>query len=131
MADVEAALLEFLGDLAWTTTVTPGDLPTKIADFGGVLRIRRIGGGSDRDSDQPVVSVQAFAADTIDNPRATHDLAWAVENRFVEVLNGARAGYAAGVSFDDITKSSGPVELPYPYPAITVAESIYRLTIRR
>jgi hypothetical protein len=130
MADVEVALLAFFDDLAYTVTVTPGDLGQRITDSGGVLRIRRIGGGADRDNDTPTISVQAFAAESYDNPRAAHDLDAQVWDRFLDILNGDNPGWVGGVVIEDPSKTSGPVELPYPDPAITVVESIYRLTVR-
>lgn len=137
MADVEAALLALFSDMAWTDTIADfRTLPDMIAAHGGVLRIRRIGGGADRDNDQPQVSVQAYASPTIDNPRATTDLQDAVWGRFLDILNGSRSGWCdlgngAGVLIEDPSKTSGPVTLPSPVPTITVVESLYRLTIRQ
>lgn len=131
MADIEVALLAFFDDLAYTVTVTPGDLAQRLAGGGKVLRIRRIGGGADRDSETPTVSVQSFAAESYDTaPRAAHDLDAQVWSRFLDVLNGDNPGWVAGVVIEDPSKTSGPVELPYPDPAITVVESIFSLTVR-
>lgn len=131
MADAEAALTAFLEDLATTVTVTPGNLKKLLDDGGRVLRVRRIGGGADRDDDNPTISIQSFAAPTKNNPRAAHDLDQEVWDRFLEILNGERTGWSAGVLFEDPSKTSGPVELPYPDPATRVVESIYRFTIRQ
>lgn len=137
MADVEAALLALFSDLAWTDTIADfRTLPDMIAAHGGVLRIRRIGGGADRDNDQPQISVQAYASPTIDNPRATTDLQDAVWGRFLDILNGSRSGWCdlgngAGVLIEDPSKTSGPVTLSSPVPTITVVESLYSLTIRQ
>jgi hypothetical protein len=133
--DVEPGLLEFFEDLAYTVTVTPGDLKARLADRdvdqGRVLRIRRIGGGADRDDDQPIISFQSMASETQAHPRAAHDLDNEVWERFLEVANGERAGWVAGFTIEDPTKTSGPVELPYPDPTTTVVESIYRFTTRQ
>lgn len=129
MADVEVALLAFFDDLAYTVTVTPGDLQPRIAGGGKVLRIRRIGGGADRDEDVPVISIQSFAGESYQAPRAAHDLDRLVWERFLGILDHGPVA-VGGVSLDEPAKTSGPVELPYPDPAVTVVESIYRLTVR-
>lgn len=130
MADVEAALLDFYADLAYTVTVTPGDLATRLAAGGKVLRIRRIGGGGDRDNDYPTVSFQSFAAESYEQARAAHDLDQAVWDRLVDIATGLNPGWVDGVIIEDPSKTSGPVELPYPDPATTVVESIYSMRIR-
>ena len=132
MVDVEAALMTFFDDMAWTTTVANYTyLPGLISEHGGVLRIKRIGGGGDRDTDRPTVSVQAYGVDTQANPRATHDLAAAVWDRFLEVLNGSRSGWVSeGVLIENPDKTSGPVEIPGPQtsPQIVIYESLFSLT---
>lgn len=133
MADVEVALLDFFADVAYTTTVADYRyLQEQITDHGGVLRIRRIGGGADRDADHPTVSIQCYANETQDNPRAAHDLDAAVWGRFLEVLNGSNSGWVGGVILEDPSRTSGPVELPGPEttPQITVVESLYQITLR-
>lgn len=126
MADVEAALLTFLDDLGYTVTTTPMDLEQRLP----VIRVRRIGGGGDRDNDRPIVSVQTFAKPTSASPRAHLDLAEQVEDRFIDLaLNGPQM--VDGVCLDEAAKDSGPVELPYPTAGIRTTETIYRLTTRR
>lgn len=132
MVDVEVGLMALLDDLGYTVTfVDWRDLQNQIDAHGGVLRIRRIGGGGDRDTDNPTVSIQSYANETQANPRAAHDLDGRVWQRFLDILNGAHDGWAAeGVLIENPDKTSGPVELPSTEPTITVVESLYRLDIR-
>lgn len=126
MADVEVALLDLFADLADVVTSTPADLEDRLP----VLRARRIGGGGGRDADFPIVSLQHFTAASAADPRAHFDLADATEARLLEIADyGPRL--VSGVCLESPVKDSGPVELTYPNPSVRVAESIYRLTIRR
>lgn len=127
--DVEPPLLDWLDDLATAVTSTPIDL----ADQVPMLRVRRIAGGGDWNNDRPTVSVQAFATPTSGSPRAHFDLATQVEDRFMSIaVNGPElVGGASKVVIEDPVKESGPVELPYPNPAVRVTETIFRFTARR
>lgn len=132
----ERALMAFLDDLAYTTTVADFRyLAANIAEHGGVLRIRRIGGDTDRDNDRPVISVQAYASDSDATPHATNDLQDDVWSRLLEIDTAVRSGWVdlgsgLTVLLESPEKVSGPVELPSPEPTITVVESIYRFTTR-
>lgn len=125
-SDVEAALLDYFSTLAHCVTSTPPDLAERLADDGKVLRIQRIGGGSDNNNDFPRVSVQTYTATDPDNPRSTLALAEDVRDMLLDLPK-----WVNGAMLDDSTCESGPVEWPWPDPAISVTQSIYRITVRR
>ena len=131
MGDVEVTLMHFYDDLAYTVTSTPQDVEDRVP----VLRIRRIGGAGDRDNDYPRVSVQAFATPTQAHPRAHFDLAAEVEHKMLQLAEyGPQLVKGTGVVLEvpaGSFKDSGPVELPYPNPAVRVTETVYRLVVRR
>jgi hypothetical protein len=127
MADVEAALLDWLGDLAYTVTSTPADLEQQLP----VIRIRRVGGGGDRDNDRPTISIQTFGKPTSGDPRPAHALAAQVEDKFLTVETYGPQPLGPDLCLDEATKESGPVELTYPNPAVRVTETIFRLVTRR
>lgn len=135
-ADVEPALMVYLEDLGWTVTSTPADLKTRLAT-SGVLRVKRIGGGSTRNTDDPRVSVQAFTLRDPAKPRSSHTLAGAVEARIAAISDNAGvitipAALGGGlVRLDSGEKESGPVEFPWPDPDVLVVECIYRISTRR
>lgn len=137
--DVEPALMVYLEDLGQGYTSTPPNLKELLTDpaVGKVLRIKRIGGGSTRNTDDPRVSVQAFTLRDPGQPRSSHKLAGAVEARIAAIADNAGvievpAGYGGGkVRLDSGEKESGPVELPWPDPDVLVVESIYRISTRR
>ena len=130
MADVEAALLEFFDDLAYTVTSTPLDLEQRLRNGERVLRVRRIGGAGDRDNDFPRVSLQHYAVASSAAPRAHFDFAEDTEDRLLDLADTGPL-FVAGACLDEAKKDSGPVELPYPNDSVRVTETIYRLTIRR
>jgi hypothetical protein len=125
--DVELALRAYLASLAYCVSSTPDDLQDLLATQG-VLRIQRIGGGGDRDTNQdfPNVSIQAFALRTSTVPRAAHDLASDVRDR-MEAIYGAAT--SAGV-LDSSETTSGPVEVPWPAAAVAVVQSIFSVVTR-
>ena len=137
--DVEPALMVYLEDLGWTVTSTPANLNEKLADpeVGGVLRIKRIGGGSTRNTDDPRVSVQAFTLRDPAKPRSSHKLAGLVEARIAAIADNAGvieipAEYGGGKArLDSGEKESGPVEFPWPDADVLVVESIFRISTRR
>jgi hypothetical protein len=130
--DVEVVLMEYLSDLGYTVTSTPSDL----ADRLPVLRIQRVGGGSDEDTDRPRVTIQAFVAASSVAPRAAQQLSGQVRDRLVNNNGGWVSGPllteqgVSGVLLDEVSHDSGPIEYPWPDPAIRVAQSIFTLTIR-
>ena len=126
MADVESALMTFLDDLGYTVTSTPADLEQHLP----VIRIRRVGGSGDEVNDFPRVSIQAMTAASSTAPRAHFDLAESIADRiFGLAVYGPQV--VDGVCLESPAKDSGPVELTYPNPSVRVAETIWRLTIRR
>lgn len=130
MADVDLALTEFFADVAYTDTVTPDELEELIVEHGGVIRVRRVGGGGDADNDTPRVSVQHFAFLSDDQPRAHFDLAQATEALLFDVATYGPQK-VGGLVIEAPVKESGPIELTYDNPAVKVTESIFRITTRR
>jgi len=135
--DVEPALIVYLAGVGYGDTVTPEDLMDRIAAGGKVLRIRRIGGGATRKTDEPRVSIQVYMLRDADHPRAAHEVAFDIED-LVDALGSSApvievpAEYGGGrVIFDSGSKDSGPVELPWPDPAVQVVETLYRISTRR
>lgn len=130
--DAEVVLMEYLSDLGYTVTSTPPDL----ADRLPALRIQRVGGGSDEDADRPRVSIQAFVAASSTAPRAAQQLSGQVRDRLINNDGAWVSGPlldeqgVPGVVIDGASHDSGPIEYPWPDPAIRVAQSIYTLTIR-
>lgn len=119
--DVEVALMDYLTNLAYTVTSTPADLTDRLP----VIRVARIGGGEDRANDFPRLSVQCFAAETYEQPRAAQDLAAAVWEQMRKL-----PAVSAGVRLDAASKDSGPVTIPWPTAGVAVKELIYTITIR-
>lgn len=138
-ADVEPALMVYLEDLGQGFTSTPPDLKERLLnpEIGKVLRIKRVGGGSTRNTDDPRVSVQAFTLRDPEKPRSSHKLAGAVEARIAAIADNAGVieippEYGGGrVRLDSGEKESGPVEFPWPDADVLVVESIFRISTRR
>lgn len=137
--DVEPALIVYLADLGFGVTFTPVNLKELLVDpaVAAVLRIKRIGGGATRKSDEPRVSIQAFTLRDSTMPRSSHQLARAVEARIVAIADNAPVisvptVFGGGtVRLDSGSKESGPVEFPWPDQDVLVVETIYRLSTRR
>jgi hypothetical protein len=130
--DTEVVLMQHLSDFGYTVTSTPADLKDRLP----VLRIARIGGGSNEDADFPRVSIQTFVAASSQSPRAAQQLAGQVRD-FLIASNGAWVSGplledqgVSGVLIDDVANDSGPIEYPWPDPAVRVCQAIYTLTIR-
>lgn len=119
--DIELALMEYLTNLAYTVTSTPADLKERLP----VIRVARIGGGEDRAHDNPRVSLQCFALETPNDPRAAQDLAAAVWEQMHKL-----PAVSEGVRMDSASKDSGPVAIPWPTPGIGVKELVYTVTVR-
>lgn len=134
--DVEPSLLDWFtglkvaGRTTYAASSTPSDLDDRLADGQLVLRVKRIGGGSDPDNDNPTISVQCFALASPDTPRAAWDLDSVVEEKFFEVTTYGPQK-VGDILMESPDKTSGPVEMPWPNAAITVVESIYRFAARR
>ncbi|HET7388428.1 MAG TPA: hypothetical protein VFJ19_17380 [Nocardioidaceae bacterium] len=120
--DIEQAVCDWLADLGETFTVTPLDL----ADRLPAIRVGRIGGQVDQQSDQPTIDIQTYTVRDADDPRSSLNLANAVLDRFLGFP------FMAGpVLVDEAHCSTGPTFIGYPDQTLSVVRAIYTLTIRR
>jgi len=138
-SDVEAGLLIWLKDFGYCTTWTPPGLPQLLAELdqqgeqGTVLRIHRIGGPADT----PTISVQNFNLRDSGNPRAGVLRALDIEAHMSAIGDNALpldlpSEWGGGkVRLDSAEMTSGPVELPWPDPAVSLVECIYTVSTRR
>lgn len=131
--DVEVALMVYLDDLGEGWTFTPADLNDRL-HTRPLLRIQRIGGGNTKQSDEPRVSIQAFTLRDPASPRSSHKLSATIEARLLSgpALVTIPTEYGGGTArLDTAETESGPVEFPWPDPAIRVVQCVYRLSVRR
>lgn len=120
-ADVEAALVTVLSDLATTGTVTPADLQTALP----FVRIARRGGSDDRITDTATVDIDAFAASRTDSRL----LADTIRARLI-APGGLVSG--AGVLIDQSSTATAPNEVPWSNDqSIRRFTATYRVTARR
>lgn len=141
--DVEPALLVYLEDVAdYVDTWIPTDLQDRTKRGEKVLRVKRVGGGMTATSDEPTISILAFAAFDAAAPRAAHHLMQAVTSKvlgigdlalpiLIPVELGGVEPNGTKVTLDSGGYQSGPVELPWPDPTVQVVESIFRISTRR
>lgn len=129
--DIELALCELLQPIAGTVTYLNPDL----TEAGNIdlayfpkIRINRIGGGEDDEqiTDFPRVSIQCLDVPSAANPRASQDLANAVE----VFLRGKKGIFGAATLIDGISKDSGPVSRFWDDPRVRVTELIYSADVR-
>jgi hypothetical protein len=117
-SDIEAAVMELLGDLASTGTLTPPDLAGSLP----FLRIRRLGGGEDRLVNSPHVDVEAFAS----TREAAYSLAESCRQRLLNVPHVTAAGV-----IDSVDSNGGPQEVSWEDPLILRYVATYCLTAGR
>lgn len=117
--DVEVVLTAWLAARlsVRTCTETPADLDAILP----VVQIERIGGGTERFSDHPRVSVDVYA------PSA--DASMALARQVQEALMSLR-GDAAGAVVRDVRCDSGPSRRPYVNPAVDRRGATYTVSLR-
>lgn len=120
--DLESAVGAALADIAggedhWDT-LTPADLQQQLP----FIRVRRFGGSDDRLTDQARVDIDYFAA--------TRAAAWAgaeaVRQRLI-----SRPLRVGAVVIDQVTTTSGPIEVPWDDPDIRRITATYTASARR
>lgn len=129
--DAELVMMQYLSQFGWTVTSTPADLSTRLAE-APVIRVQRVGGGATERTDSPRVSVQPFVLASSADPRTAQRVANDIRD-FLLSTDGAWVSgdlLEAGALIDSVSNDSGPVEYPWPDPAIRVTQSIYTVHIR-
>lgn len=120
--DIESAVGDAIAELAggdghWGT-VTPADLQQQLP----FIRVRRFGGSDDRLTDQARVDVDYFAA--------TRAAAWAgaeaVRQRLI-----SRPLRVGAVVIDQVTTTSGPIQVPWDDPNVRRVTGAYTASARR
>jgi len=126
--DIEVALCDYLGDLGYCVTSTPIDME----DHLPVLRITRVGGEDDfyNGWDHPNVVIQVFVAKNHADARDGFDLCESIRDRMNEVNDGGLYLASANALIAESHTISGPVELPYINPAISVFQCGHRITTK-
>jgi hypothetical protein len=117
---LEEGLADYLALHGWTVTRTGTDLQDRIRDHGAVIRVRRMGGDSQRWQLIARVGVEVFAA--------TYDKAWAVASA-VDAALLASPYNAGGWLVDRGVSESAPAEQFYD-PSVRLIASAYRVTTR-
>jgi hypothetical protein len=126
--DIELALMDYLDDLGYTVTATPLDLQ----DHLPCIRIARLSGADDaRDNlDYPNVAVQVYVAKSAADPRAGHNLSETIRNRMNLIADGGVYVTSENALMVDCATISGPAELTYIDPAISVFQTVHRVTTK-
>ncbi|MCW2904925.1 MAG: hypothetical protein JWO67_7190 [Streptosporangiaceae bacterium] len=117
--DVEQVLMDLFADLAATVvTFLPADLQQRLP----LVRVRRLGGGDDKWTDQPRVDVEVYAADRA----AGMPLAKLLQQRLISRPNRTAHGV-----IDRAGTEVGPREVPYDDPDTRLFTATYRVSLRR
>lgn len=121
--DVERVLADLFADLAsaadaTVVTVLPADLQQVLP----VIRVRRLGGGDDRWTDQPRVDIEVYAA----SREAGKPLALQLQARLLSYPHSTSHGV-----IDHAATEVGPQELPYADQDLRLFPATYRLSLRR
>lgn len=144
--DSEVGVIVLLGDIAQADTVIPSNYREVLAEppdgAGGLLRVKRVGGGTSARSDNPLISVQALTFLEDDKPRSSHKLLARVTSRVLALgdeapvivipadMGGADDGTVV-VRFESGDVNSGPVQIPWGDEKTVLVECIYRISVRR
>jgi hypothetical protein len=123
--DVELMLLEYLatGERYMCTDAPPN--MASVLSSRRVVRVNRIGGGEDGDTDLPRVRVDVFALASSADPRAAHNEASAIRSE----LRNLPAVTTHG-RLDRARTDSGPVRMPWSDEAIVRVQQIFRVSTR-
>ncbi|HVX20884.1 MAG TPA: hypothetical protein VHB02_06030 [Acidimicrobiales bacterium] len=116
--DLELAVMDLLGDLAPTGTVTPPNL----ADELPFIRVTRYGGGDNLITDTARLDIDTFATSW----PACKALAEQVRQRLLSWPHTTSAGVIDRVSTD-----TGPHQVPWDNPNVRCFAAAYRVTGRR
>lgn len=126
--DIELALCDYLADFGYCVTSTPIDLENQLP----VIRITRVGGADDMENgwDYPNVVIQIYVARDYTDARDGHDLSEAIRDRMNDINGGGFFVVSQNTLMCECQTISGPVELPYINPAISVFQSGHRITTK-
>jgi hypothetical protein len=121
--DVEKVLEAAFADLAAAAgavvvTVLPADLQTSLP----LIRVRRLGGGGDRWTDQPRVDVEVYAP----SREVGKPLALALQARLLSFPLATPYGV-----IDRAGSEAGPHEISYADQDVRLFAATYRLALRR
>ena len=140
--DAEVGFMIHVSDIAPAVTVVPTSYKDTVTTKGGLLRVKRIGGGLTAKSDEPRISVWGFTLLDTNKPRSSHKLLAQVTSRVLALGEaapvitipenlGGEADGSSVVRFDGGDVESGPVQIPWADEDLVLVECIYRLSIRR
>lgn len=118
---LEEALCDHLTPFGWTVTRTGTDLQDRIRDHGAVIRVRRMGGETQRWQMRVRVGVEVFAA--------TYDNAWSTASKVDAALLDSPYRPGSGWLIDRCVSDSAPAEQFYD-PSVRLITALYRVTTR-
>lgn len=121
--DVERVLQDAFSGIATSVSATVVTvLPADLQETLPLIRVRRLGGGDDRWTDQPRVDVEVYAP----SRQVGKPLALALQARLLSFPIPTAHGV-----IDRASTEVGPQEIPYTDQDVRLFVSTYRLSLRR
>lgn len=115
--DIEKAMVELLGGVASTVTITPAGFSPPL------VQVQRIGGEDDGITDYPAVQVTCFGS--------SRAQAWQMAEQCRQLILASQCEEPGGVLIDFARTITPSQQIPDPNTDLRVVTATYRLGLRR